>query len=277
MELSIPIKTGTDFPISTVSTSERNGQLLQLQQLLDSDDLSLSFQPILDLQDEELEQYEVRIAMTEAGFGLTTQQAFDLASKYGLGEKIDRWIITRTVKALEQLPTSKLCYVLNLTPCSLNSDSFLSWLEKAIQTISPSRLVFQVSENSALLAHCQLVRFQRCLRTLGIQLSISNFSGTTESFSCLRLFGPDQVKQIKIDASLFHDLSKKRESRTKLKQLIMQLRRNGVRPIASAIEDFSVLPLLWKLGVGAVQGNCVQPPGSLQNFPFPKQTELGSS
>ena len=248
---------------------DANATLLQIRQMLDHGELRLSFQPILDLQESGLAQYEVRAALAGAESELSTQGAFDIASQAGLGEDIDRWVIGRTVEAFIDQHHTKHCYTVNLTPCSLNSDSFLPWLESAIKNIPATRVLMQVSENSALLAHCQLVRFHRCLANLGIGLSISSFSGTAESFSCLRLFGAGQIKQVKVAPAYFHDLKHKQENRKKLKQLVMQLTNDGIRPVASAIEDMTLLPLLWKLGVAGVQGHCVQAPSPHQDFAFP--------
>lgn len=279
MALSGSPQVADNHQVQGLPAAEHSEQLRQIHLALQSDALELSFQPILNLQDESQQQYEIRVGFTAIDPDLSSQQAFDLVTQYGLGERIDRWIVAKVVATLERNQTQSCTapvYIITLTACSLASQSLVSWFAQQVQSITPCRLLVQVSETTALLAHCQLLRFHQSLQNSGIKLSLCHFTGSTESFACLRLLGPGQVQQVKIDPAYFHQLAVKQENRKKLKHLVLRLRDGGVSSVASQVEDITLLPLLCKLGISAVQGYCVQAPGPRQDFSFPQEIQLGT-
>ena len=245
----------------------------RLEQAFEQEDFVLVFQPIVNLKEDGVERYEVRIRLQDHENLIYPPRFLELANQHGLGEKIDRWVCEHSLSLLAARNNPALKLTINLTHNSIVSTEFLPWLRTQLQQehISADQIGLQISELDIVSSPKQVKRFCDQVRTLGFTLSITHFGSTYTSLNSLPL---EEATFIKLDRSLLDDIDKSSEQREKLNSTVNSLHARGLLVVAPMIDSIDLLPLLWQANVNFVQGNCLQEPSANLDFSFVHDEEL---
>jgi len=256
-----------DSPNSFILSLDRETIIQSIQVGLQQDNFRLSYQPIVNLQNKDHEDYEVRCGAPAAFTSVPATALFEFAVLNALGEAIDRWVIRRCIRALQYNPSRNLRLTINLSQNSLVSCDFHPWLFEILRDHPDiqSQLIFQTSEIDILTSQHHIAHFCQRLEEVGIQLSINHFGCTPDPFRYLPLITATRVK---LDVSLLERINESAHSRSLLKNTVGKLNEAGLRVVAGMIEDMVVVPILWRAKINYVQGNCFQPPTDTLNFQF---------
>lgn len=236
--------------------------------------IKLLFQPILGLRDEKFRDYEVLSRMLDGeNNDMQPSEFLPITNLNGLGEELDKLVV---VKALSSLRETKADYVrlsINLTPDSLLSKTFLPWLSQTLQSsnITTDKLQFQISENQICNNPEYCSNFSNGLKELGIGTIVCHYGCNINLLHYL-----DDIKPVyvKLDKSLVSDITYNPYQQNELKSLFSDLHSRNYKVAVPHVEDFSILPTLWRLGADFIQGYCLERPRKTMNYEFIQNHEL---
>lgn len=229
---------------------------------IENNSLKLLFQPIISLQGEDDEQFEVLARVPdEDGNELTPGQFLGPAEDSGLLDKLDRWIILQSIKLLadKRASGSQTRLFINITHKSIADDSFLPWVGVALKAakLPPDAIVFQIHENDATGYIKQATKFARDIAELHCRTSINHFGCSLNPMSLLQHLTPDFVK---LDGSFAAEIENSKEKQDELGEMVKTLQAQGVLTAIAGVESPTALSTLWQAGINYIQGYYVSPP-----------------
>lgn len=258
---------------SNQGISQSSAMLELLRQSLQEENLLLVYQPTVCLKADAREYFEVRVRVPMADRLVHPGEFLDAANQHGLGERLDRYVLTHAMRAIRHHSNERLRLTINLTANSLLSQTLMAWLTQELQRQqqSPRQIILQVSEVDFLSAPEQSRAFCTQVRALGFELSLAHFGCSLDPF---RMLGEVQAEFVKLDRSLLQNIDIDSRQRERLYELVGALHGQGIRVIASMVEDVGLLPMLWQANVNFVQGNCLQQPADHMDFGLFNEEEL---
>lgn len=229
----------------------------QLRNLISSDDISIEFQPIWDVETSSILAYEALARPArEYGFG-GPQDIFDLAERIGDATEIDAACRRATLRRAKQLPDGILLFV-NVVPRSLDHNHLdpLVFADEVIAAgLSPQRVVIEITERSTVQVDV-LSKVANELRQLGFRLALDD---TGVGNSGLEMLSKLAVDFVKIDRCIIVKALTNRGARGVIAGIIAIAKETGAYVIAEGIEDIPMLDLVCgpnsdKLHQGQVRG-----------------------
>ena len=257
--------TQTDF---SVDSEEKI--ILFGQQLLEKRLIGIAFQPIVGLNDEATEFYEVlmRPKIEEYPENIPPNfisKVFDSP----IAAEIDRWVILETIKKLgEKHKTApSTCLFINLCATTINDEKFCPWLKLALRTakIPPSSITFQLSESDAGRYIAQTKSLIGDLNTIGCKIAMTHFGLSSNPLLVLDKLA---VNFVKLDKQLIEGIKAGGEQQEETQQLISLLKEKEQHCIAPFVESPTLIPTLWQGGVEYIQGHYIQAPVAEMNYDF---------
>lgn len=219
----------------------------------------LEFQPIIALDSGEVTHYECLIRMRgEGGILYYPKEFIPVAEAMGLIHQIDFWVVDRAFDLLRGMPES-ISFAINLSGnVFLDENLYPLVQQKLKQTgIDPSRVVFEITETSAISNYEQTKRMVISLRSLGCRFALDDFGAGFNSYSYLKHFPVDILK---IDGGFITDLDNEPVDQLLVKSMIDIAHSLGKKTVAEFVERESTLELLRSYGVDFVQGYLVGKP-----------------
>lgn len=142
---------------------------------------------------------------------------------------------------------------INLSAASLQDRDFLDRIIGCCRRslVPPERLVFEVTETSAMRNPIAALDMLTRMRVQGFELSIDDFgTGYSSMLQLVRM----PFSEIKVDKSFTMSAMSSLESRTVVKSIVDLGRSLGLKSAAEGVEDASTLTLLRDLGCDFAQG-----------------------
>ncbi len=247
-----------------------------IQQALDNGQFSLLYQPIVNLHGEAKAYYEVSIRMVDnEGKEMQPGEFFPTAGQAGLMTQVDRWVIMHATKLLSEhrLKGSNAYLFIRVSEHSLFDDTLLSWISVALQTarLPSDAIIFEINETDATAHLKQAKNFFKGLNELHCKTALSHFGSGVNSFVTLKHLNPDFVK---LDTSLMAELFKQGpEGMKALAEIVTSIHGQGKLTIVPMVENPTILPQLWQIGVNYIQGHFLRPPGPALDYDFPNNSD----
>lgn len=236
--------------------------------------LKILFQPILGLKNEYFQDYEVFSRMLDKeGNDMLPNEYLPVTDLSGLGDELDKLVVCQALNALDKASSKNIRLIINLTSNTLLSKTFLPWLRTTLElkSISPERILFQISETQVCnhLEYCST--FSNGLRELGLGCIISDYGCVAKPENYL-----DDIKPVcvKLDKSLVRDIGFNQYQHNELKNLFVDLHKKHFKIGVSHVEDSSMLPILYKLGADFIQGYSIERPQQTMNYKFIQNYEI---
>lgn len=240
----------------------------QLNAALANKRFALLFQPMVSLQNDSSNDYEVLSRMLDEDQQIIPPAKYiPLANLNGMGEALDKVIVALACDALKKAGDIPVRLIINLTNNSLSSLTFLPWLSKYLlkRDIGLDRLLFQISEVTICNSLESCTEFCHGLASLGIAYIVCHYGCVIDPDKYLSAISP---KCVKLDNSLVRDISISQYHQEELTTLIQELHGQGFKVIVPHVEDNTVLPLLWKAGADYVQGYSLERPSQNMDYDF---------
>ena len=224
----------------------------QVRRALAEDRLTLYWQPIVELAGGEATQCELLLRMIGEDGAIVPPGAFiEVAERFGLIGELDRWVIRRAIRLLAEREDVRL--EVNVSGCSLSDAELPSFVERELAAagIDPGRLIFEITETSAIADMEQAREFAARLRRLGCRFALDDFGAGFSSFHYLKYLPLDYLK---IDGEFIRGLASSPTDRLVVKAMVDIARGMGMKTIAEFVEDAETVSLLRELGVDYSQG-----------------------
>jgi diguanylate cyclase (GGDEF)-like protein/PAS domain S-box-containing protein len=225
----------------------------EIRRALDDEDRFVLYcQPIYDLRNERVSQYELLIRLRGDDGELVPPAAFiPTAERFGLIQEIDRLVIRRAIELLQVHRGLRL--EVNLSGRSIVDPDLPDFIERRIAEagIDPSGLVFEITETAAIANMQEARAFADRLTALGCRFALDDFGAGFSSFYYLKYLPLDYLK---IDGDFVRGLTTSSVDQAVVKSMVDIARALGLATIAEFVEAAETAQLLQAKGVDYSQG-----------------------
>ena len=221
----------------------------QIRTALEDDRFVLYGQPIMDLDNGAISHQELLIRLLGVDGALIHPGSFlPSAERFGLVNRIDRWVLKQAVELARQGER----VALNLSALSIGDPQIVRAVRKAIDAgLDPANLGFEITETAAVRNLAEARAFAGELTGLGCALAIDDFGTGFASFSYLKHI-PSRF--VKIDIEFIKDLTSSETDRHVVASIVAVTRSLGKRTIAEGVESAETLAAVRAAGVDFAQG-----------------------
>lgn len=185
---------------------------IELQKAINKNQLSLVYQPIVNLTGLKIIGFEALMRWYHPKKGFIPPAKFiPIAETTGLIKYLDQWLIQTALSQLKEwqnyLPQARyLSMSLNLSPSQLTNSGFLDLLEATLKELNllANRIKIEITENMLMSQDGKAQQSLCQLQQKGIEISIDDFGTGYSSLSYLHTM---PINNIKIDRSFLASLS----------------------------------------------------------------------
>lgn len=231
-----------------------------IAEALEQDEIALYVQPAVQLRTGAAVHHEIFMRIRdEHGAWVESQQFMGSAESMGYAPALDQRVLTRVLTHIHensQLPRQR--YSVNLSAASISDSAWVRELVDIVKTsdVPGERLVFEVTEKSAMENIDATAAFIDQLRPLGARFALDDFGTGFSSFYYLKRF---EVDYLKIHESFTQDLHDNAESRVFIKAVNGLARDLKRQVVAKGVGNAESLKLLKDAGTLYAQGKFLQP------------------
>jgi len=232
-----------------------------LQRALTREELTLQYQPIVELATSRVTGAEALIRWWRGDEAVSPRAFLTVAEDSGLIVPLGEWVLRKACAqaAAWRAASWDLDISVNLSPRQLNAPHFPAQVAAALAEtgLPPSALTIEVGERMLVEDAGLIVDRLAELRGLGVKLAIDDFGTGYASLAHLRELPVDIIK---IDPSFVSGLGQD-PTLTLLTRTIVQVGRDlGMQVVAEGIEEPRQLAELREMGCGYGQGFLVARP-----------------
>jgi diguanylate cyclase (GGDEF)-like protein/PAS domain S-box-containing protein len=245
-------------------------RIRQVEEALETGGFVMHYQPIISLHGDVGECYEVLLRMQLANGDLVPPLSFlPEAESEGLTERVDRWVIGRSIAQLAERKKSgkNTRLFVNITTESLLDARLPALIQDQLKKagVEGDRLVLEIPESKCVTHLEQAQRFQREISRFGASLSLEQFGSSGNSF---QLLAHIDASYLRIDRALMGELAKSSENQKKVREIADRARDLGKKTIAEFVQDAASMTVLFTSSVTYVCGNFLAPAGPQMNYDF---------
>jgi len=236
-----------------------------LKEALAADAIALSAQPLRPLRADLARGSvsEILLRMTDrAGQLIPPSVLLPVASRFGLAQQVDRWVVQRLLDWVDPTRASRdqPRFYVNITASTLVDESFITFLDNVLAGRAGSMLGIEIPERDIMLHSEAAERTIRALHALGCKVSIDRISGRADAIdtitglplSLLKL-GPEFAGMTAADDIAYLHA-----------EAMIRIAQKLSLPVAvTGIESERALLCVTKLGAEFAQGVAVAPPAPL--------------
>ncbi len=251
-----------DPAASEKAEAAKERQWLELiDNALRDDGFILYYQPVVSLQGDEGEFYEVLLRLDGPSGEVMPGFFFPVAERHGRLVAIDRWVIEHAIAALRDRRNHAATTTLfvKLSADTLQDESVVEWVVERLGAagVPASQLVLEAPESKVVTCLKPARDFVERWRCAGGAFALEQFGSGLNSFQLLKHIEADYLK---LDRNLTADLSRHAENELKVRELCSQARAAGKTTVVEWVEEAASMPILFSAGVCMAQGNFLRAP-----------------
>jgi diguanylate cyclase (GGDEF)-like protein/PAS domain S-box-containing protein len=230
------------------------------------DELELRYQPIVDIETNEIVGCEALVRWRHPVRGLIEPDLFiGIAEETGTIVGIDRWVLGEACAAAARIRTAvpDFCISVNISSRDLREPDLPDVVARALadHALPPSALSVEVTETVAL--DDSVLPVLTRLHALGIGVAMDDFGIGYSSLSYLKLL---PISVLKVDRSFVRDVANDKYDEAIVASIVAIAHGLGFRVIAEGVEDDSQLRRIAALGCDEAQGFYFGRPQTLAAF-----------
>ncbi len=223
-----------------------------LLQALQRHEISVHYQPIVNLPDGALRGFEAlaRWRHPERGF-VSPADFIPLAEETGQIDAIGQFVMMQSLDQLAALPDPSLVIAINVSSHQLLSSGFSERLQAALASrrVTPNRAIVEVTEGT-LMSEAGVRELER-VRAIGCRIAIDDFGTGYSSLNYLRRLPVDIIK---VDRSFVAPLGQEEDSLSFLAAMVQLARTLRLRVVAEGVETEVQRALLASIACDGAQG-----------------------
>ena len=240
-----------------------------LRKAIEKEQIRIYYQPIVDLQTNEILVVEALIRWEHPTWGLVQPKEFlKAAEETGYIKELGKWMLRETCKNyklwMEEVP-SQVKVSLNYSWTQFFENNFTEKIEATLNEfkLNPDFLIIEIMESTLLNKIEQVAVNIKKLKALGIFIALDNF-GT--GFSSMEYLSIMNVDIIKVDRTFIKNIPQDEVSTVITKTIINLARELRINVIAEGIENWDQLLLLRKYNCNVGQGYLFSKPVSAEEI-----------
>jgi diguanylate cyclase (GGDEF)-like protein len=226
---------------------------IDLRAALTRDEFEVHYQPIHDLNTDQITAFEALIRWNHPLRGMISPMDFiPLAEETGLITQLGDWILRKA--CMDAAAWSREVRVaVNLSPVQFRNSNLVQSVISAwaASGLAPERLELEITESVLLQDSEATLAALHKLRSFGVKISMDDFGTGYSSLSYLRSFPFDKIK---IDRSFVHELATREDSMAIVRAVTGLGKSLGISIVAEGVETNEQLGLLRTEGCTEVQG-----------------------
>ncbi|MED3574443.1 EAL domain-containing protein [Cytobacillus praedii] len=237
-----------------------------LRKAIDRNELTLYYQPQIDLKTMKITSYEALLRWNNRELGFISPAEFiPLAEDTGLIIPIGTWVIETVCKQIKDWSdqgNKEFKIAINISPKQFQQHSLVAIIQKAIEKhrIHPKCLEIEITEG-AMQDTKDTAPILTGLKDLGVSISVDDFGTGYSSLSYLKQFPIDVLK---IDKSFVKDVHVNDKDAAITTTIIHLGRSLGMEVIAEGVENEEQAQFLF-------HANCHKAQGFLYSKPLPAE------
>ena len=238
---------------------------IQLRNALSRNELSLHYQPQVNLATGLTESLEAQLRWTNSDLGAVPPADFiPVAQETGLMLPIGEWVLRTACGHAKEWHDGGLRAVrvaVNISGVQFAQRDFPALVATVLREsgLAPELLEIEIAELLVMQDEMWAAQAFVELKRLGVSIAIDNFGIGYSSFGRLRDLSVDRLK---IDRSFINRVQSHPDDRALVTAIIKTAQTIGIGVVAEGVEDFSELLHLQ-------EANCEQAQGSLLSRPLP--------
>ncbi|NOX08438.1 MAG: EAL domain-containing protein [Gammaproteobacteria bacterium] len=235
---------------------EEMGLLSFMRRASEEDGFELFLQAIHATSDRSVQHYEVLIRLRdEAGNHVLPGTFLPAAERYQLMMMIDRWVVSNTIKLLQNHfeNGSDISVAINLSGQSIDNKGFLDFVLDQLSVIGDQahKICFEITESTAINHIDSALFFINRIKEKGCSFALDDFGSGMSSFAYLKNFPVDYLK---IDGSFVREMDQSKIDQAMVRAINEVAKVMGMKTIAEFVENEATYHCLQEIGVDYAQG-----------------------
>ncbi|MCZ6640896.1 MAG: EAL domain-containing protein [Gammaproteobacteria bacterium] len=253
-------------PEINARAQHRLGLESALRKAISDKQLSLYYQPVIDLKRDEVTKAEALLRWHHPELGMVSPGEFiPIAEDTGMIVEIGQWVVEevhRQRKSWNDAGLTELCVSLNVSPVQIDNETDSGAFLECLKSQDCNGIILELTE-SALIDNSEGVqKFLQHARALGCEIALDDFGTGFSSLGYLRNFEFDLLK---IDKTFIDKLDNTRDHGL-VASIISMGRILGMRVVAEGVEDASQVQRLRQIGCDYIQGYYYSKPLPAEDF-----------
>ena len=225
----------------------------ELRGALERGELSVAYQPLIDIRTGEIVCHEALVRWTHPEMGTVSPADFiPIAEECGLIDELGNWVLREAVARLADWPEN-VNVAVNLSPLQLRSKGFVNIVVQALAAAGQPahRLELEITEGVLLANNADNLEMLHNLKRLGVRIALDDFGTGYASFNYLQQFPFDKIK---IDRCFVQDLDERKESLAIIRAITTLASSMGIVTTIEGIETSGQYASLVEQGCDQAQG-----------------------
>jgi diguanylate cyclase (GGDEF)-like protein len=244
----------------------------ELRLAIERDELTLHYQPQVDLISGRIVGLEALVRWTHPERGMVSPAEFiPLAEESGLVVKLGDWVLREACRQIRCWTDAGIVpgqIAVNVSAVQLSRGNLVESVRAALADsgVPPDRLELEITESFVMADRDRALAVLAELRDLGVGLSLDDFGTDYSSLTYLQKL---EVHKLKIDISFVRLMTTDSNSAAIVKAIVALGHSLGLRVIAEGVEEAGQARYLRSLQCDAMQGYLVShplPAGAMAEF-----------
>ena len=239
-------------PSMDADREQRNALELDLRIAIESGDLTLAYQPLVDAATQALTGVEALVRWNRPGHGPVSPEVFiPIAETSGLIESLGLFVLRKACETAKQWP--ELNVSVNVSPGQFRNPAFTDYVRYVLKQteIEASRITLEITEGYMIQNPQRTRQSIERLKGLGVKVALDDFGSGFSSIGYLRQFGFDRIK---IDRSLVMGVNEDKRQREMLQATVALARSLDIPVTAEGIETEGQAVAMRLFGCDCLQG-----------------------
>ena len=240
-------------PSMDASAKARLTMEQDLRQALADGSFELHYQPVVNLQSDEVTGCEALLRWRHPARGLISPAEFiPVAEDTGLINELGEWVL-RTACAEAVTWPGHVRLAVNVSPVQLKSQTLALKITSALAAsgLSPGRLEIEITEAVLIHDDAAALAILHQLRAIGVRIALDDFGTGYSSLSYLKRFPFDKIK---IDRCFISDITEIGGSSSIVQAVVNIAAACDMTTTAEGVETQQQKEILQRLGCTEMQG-----------------------
>lgn len=239
-------------PSMDADREQRNALELDLRIAIESGDLTLAYQPLIDAASHAPTGVEALVRWNRPGHGPISPEVFiPIAETSGLIESLGLFVLRKACETAKQWP--ELNVSVNVSPGQFRNPAFADYVRYVLKQteIEAGRITLEITEGYMIQNPQRTRQSIDRLKALGVKVALDDFGSGFSSIGYLRQFGFDRIK---IDRSLVMGVNEDKRQREMLQATVALARSLDIPVTAEGIETEEQAIAMRLFGCDCLQG-----------------------